>query len=223
LSALNKKDIQASLIYDLRFHNSDRHLGNLLAQNEKVNMIDHGATLSADPGDLLKLEQLNLSQTFEEWDPTLKNYLLSLDEEKIEVEAKLLLEHDISEPSVSWMKKASSLLSEIIRLSDDNNLGTNSITPYDVGNYFLHAQENIWNEPSIDSHIKFFKDVLKEKQTIKNMGDTPSRGKMLLARRNYAKQQPNSNLVNILYGADINDQSHDRIDFKESIIGKFIK
>lgn len=209
-ASLQKKDIQASLIFDLRFRNSDRHLGNLLAQEDKVFMIDHGGCMSSSCEDLLKIEQMNLPQLLEDFDPSLKEHILSL-EKSVEKDAEKMREFGIEESTISWMEKTTSLLVEAVK---------QSITPYDLGMLIIHQQKEIWESVDCSSQLEFLKDITSEKEKLTSL-DPNSKAKIMIARRNYAKVQKDQKLVNLLYGSDPNDTS-DRIDFKDSIIYNYL-
>ncbi len=225
IQSLPTIQVQGSLLFDLRFSNWDRHLGNLVVdQTLSVHMIDHGCCLSTSPEDELKIEQRYLPQMLKGWDAKIINHILSWTDRSIEKEARILKERGIGEQAILRMKNAAQLLQKGSKLSKESrDLGGNEITPYDFGCIFLHLNVDVWDSNKCKVIEQYFVDIIQEKNKISELGEVSQR-KIAIARNKFvnAKKPENALYVNLLFGSDPNSESS-RIDYTVSILGKHIE
>lgn len=218
IKEISTKELQSSLLFDMRFNNWDRHLGNLLVSEEHLVMIDHGACMSSSPEDPTKMEQLAMPQASSFWDTSLAEYIKNFPEEKIDRDANLMMESGIPENAIERMRFATVILRETMGLEDASEW----ITPYDLGLFFTRQSRIIFQAESISVAVDFFSHVINEKKKFDTSRDSPSRTEIIKARRLVARVISNPELVNLLYGAEHGSDAPGRLDFGNSILGKFI-
>lgn len=216
---IGKDAIHASLIFDMRFNNWDRHLGNLLFGEGNTYMIDHGACMTTSRDDPPKMEQLSLPQSHEGWGQKSLDYLQCLDSRIIARDAAIMKEHGVGQRAIDRMINGTILLvRSVIQASEDK--GIELFSPYDIGFFFLREYSRVW-EGDLESSLAFFREVIAEKRKF-SVG--MSKVAIIKARRAYEKQQTNPRLVELLYGVEIgSDAGPDQIDWGHSILGKYVE
>lgn len=226
-SELSKKQLQESLVFDIRFGNLDRHLGNLLvfrgeeseeAHASSVVMIDQGLCLSDSPEDPLKLEDLGLSQMSESWDPNYAQRVLNVD---IEKDARILGEHGIPPETINRMKRATIFLQRALEVSNANQERGFSITPYDVGLIALKNSRAFWSDEGLEKALALLNAIIPSKEIAQK--SKFSHAKMLMERKKFVVAHPEMSDIEVscIFGCAQNDESSKRIDWSDSIIGKY--
>lgn len=224
---LPKRGLHASLIFDIQFENLDRHLGNLMCKVDKkdqtflkeTSMIDNGLCLPSEPSDPIKMEQLVLPQMMETWDESLIDLFLQQD---IDKNAELMKKHGIQELTIQRARRTHTFLKMAFQIAKTNSLNNVNINPFDLGLVAIKNYLGFWNDEDAEKLLKLIECIVPLKQKI--LDEKPSRAKMVILRRNFAKEHPefNDTHISCLFGAAANDQSPERLDFSQSIIGKFV-
>lgn len=218
---LSLTDIQRCLIFDTRFANCDRHLGNLLAkkgeESSSIYMIDHGACMSSSAEDLIKLEYIYLPQLDAEWDQIILDEFLSMTQESLDQEISLMSHHGISREAISWTKKATAIIQHAFLITKECQAkGEIGITPRDLGRLFIREQMEIWQASDIDSQLAFLKEIVAQKQQWAGSPEK-SKAKFIRARKAYEGQpQTSPTRVQLLFGQSITD-------FEESMVWRSIQ
>ena len=131
--------IQRSILFDLRFGNADRHLGNLLVSGENLWMIDHGECMPVSESPF-KLEQSTfLPQSEKEWDKDVIDHVKSWNTTTIHRHAAIMREHGVSEYAISHMLFSTMMLSKLIVPAE----GKPKLTPGDVATLFIKNYDEI--------------------------------------------------------------------------------
>lgn len=220
---LPKRDLQASLVFDILFENLDRHLGNLMCRLESEDgipqetfMIDHGLCIPALSGDSLKIEQLGLPQMKESWDESLVKFLLNFDIDKT---CQLMEKHGIHEEAIKRTRRAANFLQEGLKIVKASEEGMLNLSLYDLGLIVLKNQDHLWTDTDAEKLLKLITFIPPLKQKIVN--ENPSKAKMTLMRRNFVKEHPefNDTQISCLFGASPQDETQERIDWSISILG----
>lgn len=228
IPCLPKRDLQASLVFDVLYGNVDRHLGNILCAMEgegnvclpkKSYMIDQGLCLSSSSSDPLKIEQLVLPQLSETWDLSFINEILNLDILKIQ---KTLEQHGISQEAISRTLRTAALIKKVLRFALSTPTAKSTITAYDLGLIIRSNQYKLWSDKETEPLVKFLDHVVDVKKKI--LEENPSRGKIQVLRKKFVNEHPDFDeaMVSSLFGASSQDDSAQRIDWSESIIGKML-
>lgn len=221
-SRLPSRPFQASLIFDMRFGNLDRHLGNLLCRGKELFMIDHGACMAGacvpEKDFPLKLMQLVYPQMGEAWDEGLMQAISEMD---IEKDRDIMLAHGMPERAIRRMENVSTFLKQAHVISLESRAEGISIVAYDVGLLVLKNSETFEDAKKTDVLVGFLNQVILCKKAFADPESVTS-GKVFLARRQFVKVHPGYSdlLVSCLYGAQRGDDSPSRIDFEDSILGK---
>ncbi|MFI0434817.1 MAG: hypothetical protein ACH350_03680 [Parachlamydiaceae bacterium] len=223
LNVLSNESVQASLIFDIRFGNIDRHLGNLLVPEKEEGplnlfMIDHGLCFSSSAADLLKLEHLFLPQMTEKWSDKIAEQLLEIDLEK---EAKIMADHGIPDAAIDRMKRGTKFLQQVMRLSlAPSNDPLQMITPYDAGLIALKNSAKFSLDDEFDQILRLLELVISAKQLV-IQDPSISIGKLRQQRMKQARTSPSLNSLQLccIYGP-LGNETGEWVDFSDSILGK---
>ncbi len=230
IAKLPKGPIQASLAFDIRFGNSDRHLGNLLCKGVMEGglfvptdslLIDHGLCMSSSSEDPLKLEQITLPQMLEDWD---NEVITSLLNSNVHLDRQIMEEHGIPENAIVRMERATIFLQHAHEISQSSQEGI-SINPYDLGLIALKNSTAFWNDEEFSKVMKLLETIIPSKKIIRDLKPNFSRAKLIIERKKFAAAHGDLNNVQIscLFGAAHNDGAPERIDWNASILGKFFE
>lgn len=220
LPRLTAASLQASLVFDMRFNNWDRHMGNLMfrlsADDLNVVMIDHGCILSTSVDDMPKFEQLSMPQMHAEMDHSLE-VLFSEETERKDVE--ILRKHQIPEEAIARMKNATLVFRQAYEISATMRMsGRPEVGCYDVGLLVLKQSELLWSEAGVSKMQSQLEEVVPAKEAVVAHKVPLRRAKSMQKRNAMARDKGESIFLKLMYGSDQNDQIQE-ISWEQSILG----
>lgn len=225
LYRLSASHLQRCLLFDVRFHNCDRHLGNLLSREEQkdvcaVYLIDHGACMPNDMTDPLKLDYISSTFQFPQlqnaWNESIMNEFLETTEADQCHEVELMSSHGIQPNAIRWTQKITFILQETFRLNKQSRESQRAeISPVDIALLILRVKQEICELENMQSILDFLKDIIEQK-TSWNNSPSKSNIKFIQARRKFCHSRPTLSLgyIEVLFGA------HEQEIDKNSIIGR---
>lgn len=232
VASLPKKELQASLTFDIRFGNGDRHTGNLMCPGEiregvfvptRTVMIDHGQCLSTSPRDPLKLEQLGLRQMMEDWDSDLAEQILTVDQAR---DRAILETFGMPKEVIKMTERATQFLQRAIQLSREHQAEGVAILPYDVGIIAQRVSEAFWEDNKFDQTMRFLEIIVACKGEANKITGEITQTKIVKFRQRFAAKVSEFEPIHrsCLFGdRGENNDGIVVIDWNVSIIGKWIQ
>lgn len=161
------------LLFDIRFSNTDRHMGNILCnRSDPINAfgIDHGGCMTASIEDVLCFEYLSLKQMItENFSNETKEFITNMDPVR---DAAIMQEHGIAEEAIQWMRTSTALLKHAVDVADELETKFEvGLSPADLGVIVLSQREALTLSPTKETFLTYFEDICECKKAIKELHD----------------------------------------------------
>lgn len=167
--------IQAISVFDLIYHNGDRHGGNILCQpapssdSWEIFAIDHGCCMTSEIDDPLYMEYLTLPQMqSQSFHPETIDLILKHND--VSKNASIMRKHGIEEEAIQWMETVSNLLRIGVEISEVQKKQFEiELSPTDLAIVATKERFKLAESSSTAVPLKYVKNILLCKKVINQM------------------------------------------------------
>jgi hypothetical protein len=237
LAKLPILDAQATMHFDIRCNNTDRHTGNVLVEKEPLSTdedfipihlhaIDQGGCMPVSAKDPSKFEHLYLPQMLEPMHSELLTLSIETDES---ADAEIMRLHGIGEEAIHRMKNGALLLRIAAKKTLENRTeNAAEITFYDLGLITMKNPDLLWKEDPEKDFTSLCADIISLKTQIKAICQTQrnpnklQRMSMQKLKTEYAKTNNDPLNVMCLFGISPTESpQRGEVGISDSILWKF--